>query len=105
MAKEARLFRHDGEGECPEVIRYLEGLSTENNPFVCQHLRVLAEDMKVIKNHGPPQRYEEGDLMCVCRAGKELTRRCGGLRRPRIGPDGLSFDCGYAPGGKIHIKL
>ncbi|MFH1358767.1 MAG: hypothetical protein ABIH37_02685 [archaeon] len=72
-------FRYDSEQakECPEFLQYLEELDTSNNPFQCKHLRVLPEDVKILRTAGVPSRYENGDLICLDRVKKTLHARCG----------------------------
>jgi len=71
-------YEADRDGACPEYVSYLCELPLPNKPPInCQYLRVLPQDMEVIRKEAPPDRYYKGDLICLHAVNAGSSRRCG----------------------------
>jgi len=87
ISPRARKF-YDKDGKSPECLEYMENLNPELAPFDCPHMRILLEDMKVIRQGAPPRRYKKGDLLCLELARESISRRCGVQRGNIFEKDG-----------------
>jgi len=103
-----KTFQYDKNIKCQECIEYLKQLDTNNNIFECIYLRILPEDIIILRhnNEGPPKRYSKGDLMCIARADYNVSERCKGVESPKLNKEGnLEAICKWPLGKIIIIKL
>ena len=78
---------------------YVAGLDRDENPFSCNCLKVLPEDISV-RGNGRSETYEEGSLICynkIENIGKRGKGRLAALCRPGLVLKGndLKVICGW----------
>lgn len=75
---EVRKFRWGYEGSQfhnKEFMNYLGGLS-KDAPFSCDNLRVLPEEVHLVRKGAPSKKYPAGTLLCLYRVRNGLSQRC-----------------------------